>query len=389
MGRKHLLAVSTLVAVSAFSGATNAAEVVNVRIGEHATTTRIVLDLSGPVAYRYALSADRRQILVDLPDSQWGSETAKAVSYSKFIRGYSYTNGRLTIDTTAQVSIADARALTPSDGAGHRLYFDLATAPAVASPFTSPTYSPAPLSVAQVAPTPLPVEAPMEPQAENAPAWPDGSPASQAAQEARNEPRQDMSGGDDSSGMYFRLDGLFAISGSAGLEQAGYTGTIDDIGEGIGGDIGLGWRLGPGFRTDVTLGMISNHGFSEAKAGTTYTGDVSNVSAMLNGYLDIPIGGNVTPYVGFGLGPSLNTMDNVTLSSGTTIEGASTTTLGYQGMAGVSFKMSPTWDLDFGYRYFNGGRLASDQVTTGGAAIDDFDGEFIDHQFVLGVRSSF
>ena len=107
--RKHLLAVSTLVAVSAFSGATNAAEVVNVRIGEHATTTRIVLDLSGPVAYRYALSADRRQILVDLPDSQWGSETAKAVSYSKFIRGYSYTNGRLTIDTTAQVSIADLK----------------------------------------------------------------------------------------------------------------------------------------------------------------------------------------------------------------------------------------------------------------------------------------
>lgn len=388
----RLLAASTAVGavLLASTAAWAATSVTKVRIGEHPTKTRIVLDLTGKPLYQYTLSADRRQLYVDLPETQWDARMARSLKRSKFIRGYSYADGRLTIETNKPVTVSKAIALRPHQGKGHRLFFDLADAPAN---FLAPAPAPAPEPVAEMQPEPEPAPevAPMEPVVMEEPA---AAPEQMA--EATPEP-QDAdpwgSGGGSSmrssgpSGPYFRIDAGYALSGNADIKQAGYTGSIDDIGNSPVFDLGLGYQVNENFRTDVTLGYIGGHEISASDtAGTRYTADITAITGMVNGYIDIPTGSNMVPYIGVGVGASQNTLGDVARSGSTTVKGDENIEFAYQGMAGVGFMADRNWTIDLGYRYLNAGALDSQKLTTGNAVVDDFNGKLIDHQVMLGAR---
>ncbi|OFX11867.1 MAG: hypothetical protein A2516_03240, partial [Alphaproteobacteria bacterium RIFOXYD12_FULL_60_8] len=185
---KSFLADAIGLSVVCAAGLAGAAEVTGVRVGEHANATRFVLDMTGAPLYRYAVSADRRQIVIDLPHSDWVTEAVRTVRNSQFVQGYRYDDKRLFIDTTTPVYLSDVRVLLPGAEGKHRLYFDLTAAapesvslpppelPPSPSPRAAIVPPPEPAAVApatdpQIAQQPPPTEPPREPQKEPAPGW--------------------------------------------------------------------------------------------------------------------------------------------------------------------------------------------------------------------------
>lgn len=112
---------------------------------------------------------------------------------------------------------------------------------------------------------------------------------------------------------------------------------------------GLGCRITPYFRADVTIGYRDGQHLSTSF--NDLDADFSAVTGMVNAYWDIANFGGITPYVGVGLGASANRLSDINLpvgqSSNTRIDFA------YALMAGVSVDLSERVTLDAGYRYID------------------------------------
>jgi opacity protein-like surface antigen len=109
-----------------------------------------------------------------------------------------------------------------------------------------------------------------------------------------------------------------------------------------------GYRPTPWFRVEIE-GGDRNNSISNINPGSGASGSASATTLMLNGYVDIPIRGPVTPYVGAGFGKawlsqSLS-VDGATLTSSTSWPWA------WQVIAGVSTPMTPQWSVSVEYRY--------------------------------------
>jgi hypothetical protein len=105
-----------------------------VRIGEHPDKVRLVLDLSGPVAYEVALADGDSVVTLDLPQAAWDamktwrSETTPVIS-SYEVEALPGGGTRLLITGRAKMIVADDGKLAPADGLGHRVFIDLQAAP--------------------------------------------------------------------------------------------------------------------------------------------------------------------------------------------------------------------------------------------------------------------
>lgn len=125
------------------------------------------------------------------------------------------------------------------------------------------------------------------------------------------------------------------------------------------------------------------HGYN-ASLRNFYSGHISSIVAMANGYFDLGSWNGVTPYIGAGVGMAYNTMsglsDNgfnyVTLTdrgvgatagvsqttgypSGGYWTNKSKTNFAWALMAGLSYNVSSNLKLELGYRYMNLGSVSS------------------------------
>ncbi len=150
-----------------------------------------------------------------------------------------------------------------------------------------------------------------------------------------------------SSGWYLR--------GDVGWAFLDWNGGSNDDDVTFGG--GFGYRYNENVRADVRVDYAGDYeigGGAELGFGT----------ALVNGYFDIPIGGQMTPYLGAGIGYGWTVR-----SPGPDGDG-----FAYALMAGVGFDMTQQITLDLGYR-FRHALISGPNVT--------------DHSVLAGVRFSF
>jgi opacity protein-like surface antigen len=110
-----------------------------------------------------------------------------------------------------------------------------------------------------------------------------------------------------------------------------------------------GFQVTPWWRTEIEFGGRGN-GVRNISPGANPGGSVQANTLMLNGYLDIPIQGPVTPYVGAGFGKAWIShslaVDGATLTPGNT-----SWPWAWQVMAGANMPIAPRWTVGAEYRF--------------------------------------
>jgi len=109
-------------------------------------------------------------------------------------------------------------------------------------------------------------------------------------------------------------------------------------------------------------------------------GDVTTLSFLVNGFVDFPSNGPLTPYVGGGIGFATIDMNDLEIEN-VRIGDDSDTVFAYQLAAGIAYAVNPYMSVDLGYRFF----------ATADPQFDDFDAEaeYDSHNISLAVRFSF
>ena len=89
---------------------------------------------------------------------------------------------------------------------------------------------------------------------------------------------------------------------------------------------------------------------------------VKTYTAMVNVYKDLGKFGNVTPYVGAGIGVAYNQMSEVYFTGNPAltnrIAGDNDIALAWSLMAGIGYQISDRAILDVGYRYLDTGKIS-------------------------------
>ena len=121
---------------------------------------------------------------------------------------------------------------------------------------------------------------------------------------------------------------------------------------------------------------------------------VKTYTLMANVYKDLGKFGNVTPYVGAGIGVAYNQMSETYFTGTTTlpnrIAGDNDISLAWSLMAGIGYQISDRAILDVGYRYIDMGKISSQRHDNAGninprVVIDDLAA----HEFKVGLRYHF
>ena len=132
-----------------------------------------------------------------------------------------------------------------------------------------------------------------------------------------------------------------------------------DVGNG-GFNIGVGYRLNDLVRAELTYNYRGGAENEKTIQGAGVYSDnkysVTTSGVMLNGYVDIPVGGTVTPYVGAGVG--FTDVEYMVEFEGTGGKGkrkVASFGFSYGFAAGVGIEMNERVAWDVGYRYVNHG----------------------------------
>ena len=112
------------------SGAVKRTSVRDLRIGVHASKTRIVMDMDGPIRFNTFALADPYRVVLDLPGVDFTPESRALAKPTGGISGYRFGlfepgTSRVVIDLVAPMVIAAAFELPPRANRGHRLVIDL------------------------------------------------------------------------------------------------------------------------------------------------------------------------------------------------------------------------------------------------------------------------
>lgn len=104
--------------------------VMSARIGEHADRTRLVLELSDPVALRAFSLANPNRVILDLPEVAWRMGNPPVPSGRGLIKAYRYGvfrtgSSRMVIDLNRPARLAETLVIPPSAGFGYRVVIDL------------------------------------------------------------------------------------------------------------------------------------------------------------------------------------------------------------------------------------------------------------------------
>jgi len=107
--------------------------VMGARIGEHANSTRFVVEVSDPITLRAFTLANPNRVVLDMPAVQWhlsdpprpsGNGAVSAYRYGQFRSG----NSRFVIDLNRPVAVVTPKVIPPTGGYGYRFVIDLTPA---------------------------------------------------------------------------------------------------------------------------------------------------------------------------------------------------------------------------------------------------------------------
>jgi OOP family OmpA-OmpF porin len=169
---------------------------------------------------------------------------------------------------------------------------------------------------------------------------------------------------------------------------------------------GIGYRLNPIFRGDVTLDYMSGMRANLVASGPTNTsfvfgsGNLDSLVGLGNAYVQLDgllpgAFGAFQPYVDGGVGFARNHLATLSVNAtpGNALNGSTTTNFAWGVGTGVAYPITPSLSLDFAYRYLDLGPIA-----TGTHAASGFAGFAIGsaksndltmHTLTAGLRWSF
>ena len=206
-------------------------------------------------------------------------------------------------------------------------------------------------------------------------------------------------------GWYGRADVQYGFSGELDHDPVtqdvpGSLQGSSDSDEMLGGQLGLGYNFDNGFRLEGALGyrggelnVPSDFGMGVTGVASDPHGNLQIADFMLNGFYDFNRAGKVQPYIGLGVGGARLNAKASNLNVGTAGNWAAVngfnetdTTLAYQGLLGLGYKVSDRLTLDLGYKYF-----VADDLEFAGNPSDgtDYDGTYTDHVATVGLRWAF
>ena len=378
--------------------------VTQLRSGEHANFSRVVLDTTDQVNVKYDTSPDGKTIAIVIPRVKWKARNTYTYLRSKNIDRIEFVpaaggGGSLLIEGKRQLGLRWIRGLKPSGKYGHRLAFDVVpktsrTLPSKATVIGNAVRDAkgqAVQSVLSAAPTSVKKVA-------------SGHVISQASQKiptlihtkkmvgnigsARMDPYIALK-----SGFFFASDGSLDLDDPAASHNvetdAPFTSGV------FSGAFGISWAsYGLPLRnefeftyrmkadTDITT---TNRTSGVAQAGTA---EISSVNFMLNSFYDFQTHSKFSPFIGLGLGVSQNELEVSTTLDGAsqTYESDASIGFAYSLMAGAGYRVSPRWLVDFVYRYIDSGSLRT-ALGSGGNTNRRFDrGGLRSHDIMLGLR---
>lgn len=102
-----------------------------VRFGEHGDKTRMVLDMTGTVKFRYDLDNSEQILVLDLPQSSWQGAVQNVLNNAPLVASYSATpdghgGTRMAVQLRKPVKVLWADNMPPAAGKGYRIVVDLA-----------------------------------------------------------------------------------------------------------------------------------------------------------------------------------------------------------------------------------------------------------------------
>ncbi len=131
MSRPPAALAALAMALVMMSGAVAAKPaVIGVRIGVDADTTRVVLDLTGALAYTIFTLPEPYRVVIDLPEVDWRLRSRAIPARRGLVERFRYGlfrpgTSRLVLDVGAPVVVRKAFLLEPTADVGHRLVIDL------------------------------------------------------------------------------------------------------------------------------------------------------------------------------------------------------------------------------------------------------------------------
>jgi outer membrane protein OmpA-like peptidoglycan-associated protein len=122
---------------------------------------------------------------------------------------------------------------------------------------------------------------------------------------------------------------------------------------------------------------------ADSISNSAATGDVRSISAMVNAYIDIDTNGSFTHYVGVGLGAAQIKANGLSPIASTSINDTDTT-VAYQGIVGLSYRLSQDIALNADYRYF-----ATQDLDFSTASSTSVNQQYTNHALMLGLTFKF
>jgi opacity protein-like surface antigen len=185
----------------------------------------------------------------------------------------------------------------------------------------------------------------------------------------------------DYSAWYLRGDIGFAFNEDPDMSRSGtaFTGTGMDDSWSIGGGIGYNFR--DNIRGDVTIDhrIVTDVTGTNPVTAIRSVAELSSTVTLANLYYDIRGRDHFSPYVGVGLGFTLNEMEE---KNGVTLDDDNIDLAGAL-MAGFSYRLRDGWLFDAGYRFLYLGEAQTESTATIGALGVE---EIYSHELRIGFR---
>lgn len=200
------------------------------------------------------------------------------------------------------------------------------------------------------------------------------------------------------STWYVSVFGGLSLGESAEIEESGGSGSTAvtiaaeaDIEEGLIAGLAAGLRVNDWIRAEAEVSGHWHDGGGHATTTTTATaftsmpleGEVNALFVLGNLWIDLPLGGELQPYLGGGAGFARLEAD-LSTTTGTAGVAGSDWAFAYQLGGGVSYALSPSIAVDLGYRYrrINGAKLEAEAF---GTPLDT-EIDYKSHNLLLGLR---
>lgn len=152
----------------------------------------------------------------------------------------------------------------------------------------------------------------------------------------------------------------------------------------------LGTRVFDTFRAEIAVSYreAAIDQMSLTGPASTADGEISLISALLNGYFDLDLGIGVIPYVGAGLGWGQFQLDGRTKTAGSLDIDDTDSVFVYNAMVGAVVPITRVASASLGYRYI--GIEGTDNISAEiGQLHQNIRAEFDAHEVTIGLRFHF